>query len=297
MITGEHAVLHGKHAIVGAVNQRVYVSIQPRGDALITINSELGKRQMSRKHIDSSKPFNFLGAIFEKYNEQLKNGFDIIIESDFSSKVGLASSSAITVATIAALETWINGEFPDRNSLMIDAIDIICKVQGRGSGADVAAAVWGGVLLYKSIPQVISRHENLPPISLVYAGYKTPTPEVITIVEEQRKKTEDNYRDLYNRIDQSSLDADKALTNNDWPALGNALKIGQSLMEELGVCDKALKDISETMNKMPNIYAAKISGSGLGDCILGIGNLDDIEWNYQVIPVALSKDGVKLEDS
>jgi len=297
MIAGEHAVLYEKHALVGAVNQRVYVSIQARNDDLIIIHSALGERQMPRNQIDTSKPFHFIGAILEKYYALFGTGFDLTVKADFPADVGLGSSSAISVATIAAMETWLTEKFPKRENLMNAAIKIIRGVQGRGSGADVAAAVWGGVLLYKATPQVLALYETLPPISLVYAGYKTPTPEVINIVEQRRMQSADNYDDLYNRIDAATLEADNTLRNKDWSALGVALNKGQSLMEELGVCDEALTEIVTTMNKMPDITGTKISGSGLGDCVLGIGALDDVDWMYREIPVKLSSIGVALESS
>ncbi len=295
MIAGEHAVLHGKHALVGAVNQRVYVSVEPRDDDIIIIHSALGKRKMPRQQIDSSKPFHFLGAIFEKYRDKFISGFDLTVEADFPADVGLGSSSAISVAALAAIETWLTGKLPEREELMKEAIKIIREVQGRGSGADVAAAVWGGVLLYKATPQVLARYKTLPPISLVYAGYKTSTPEVINIVEQRRMQSADNYSDLFNRIDASTIAADKALRNKEWTTLGLELNHGQSLMEELGVCDNALTEIVATMNKMPDIVGTKISGSGLGDCVLGIGVLNDVDWIYKEILVKLSARGVEHE--
>ncbi len=295
MIAGEHAVLHGKHALVGAVNQRVYVSVKTRDDDLIVIHSALGERKMPRNQIDASRPFHFIGAILQKYSASFASGFDLTVEADFPADVGLGSSSAISVAALAAIQTWLTGNFPEREELMRDAIEIIRAVQGGGSGADVAAAVWGGVLLYKATPQIMARYEELPPIALVYAGYKTPTPKVIKIVEKQRIQSKDNYEDLFSIIDASTIEADKALRNKDWIALGIALNKGQCLMEELGVCDKALTEIVATMSKMTNITGTKISGSGLGDCVLGIGTLDNVDWMYREIPVELSARGVEFE--
>jgi mevalonate kinase len=293
MISGEHAVLHGRHALVGAVNQRVFVSLSPRNDNNIAINSALGKRLMPTDAIDSSRPFQFIGAVLEKY--KIKAGFDLDITAEFSSVVGLGSSSAITVAALAALKTHLDGTFPDRDELLQEAVAIIRQVQGRGSGADIAAAVFGGVLLYKAAPQVIRCYDSLPPIELVYAGYKTPTPEVIEIVEQGRAQSADGYKALFDRIDVCTMFADSALQKADWTALGNALSRGQLMMEMLGVCDETLADIVAEMTAMPDIKGVKISGSGLGDCVLGIGKLEAAEWPYKVIDVELSPRGVELE--
>ncbi|MBT3192662.1 MAG: GHMP kinase [Verrucomicrobia bacterium] len=308
MITGEHAVLHDRCALVGAVDQRVQVTLSPRPDDVIAIHSALGEREMPRHEIDTSKPFNFLGAIFEKHREACPSGFDLTVTADFPADVGLGSSAAVTVATLAAISTWLSGTFPNRDELLNDAVAIIRDVQGRGSGSDAAAAVYGGILLYEATPKVITRYPPspisqfristfpTPPIALVYAGYKTTTPEVIRIVERQRAQSEDGYESLFNQIDANSRSASEALQSQDWTALGQALSAGQKLMEQLGVCDEPLADIVSTMNTMPNILGAKISGSGLGDCVLGIGTLSAVDWPYRAIPVRLSTEGVRLEE-
>ncbi len=298
MIAGEHAVLHGKHALVGAVDQRVQVTLTPRDDDAIAIHSVLGHRKMPRNTIDASKPFHFIGAILESRQNAFPSGFTLNITADFPSDVGLGSSSAVTVATLAVINLWLTGTFPSRDSLMQDAVAIIRHVQGMGSGADAAAAVWGGILLYRATPEVVARHEKaLPPLSLVYAGYKTPTPEVIQIVETQRARTPDGHAALYEQINTNALEANEALHANNLDTLGDTLRAGQHLMEALGVCDDTLAEIVETMNRMPHIYGAKISGSGLGDCVLGIGTLNAIEWPYREIPIHFSANGVKQEES
>lgn len=295
MIAGEHAVLHGKHALVAAVDRRVTLTLKARADDQISIRSELGTREMTLSTIDASRPFHFLGAVLHKHKSRLTSGFDLTIGSDFPADVGLGSSSAVTVAAMAAITTWITGQFPDHEVLMQDAVSIIREVQGMGSGADVAAAVWGGMLLYKATPEIVSRYDILPPIALVYAGYKTPTPDVIRIVEHRRQQSDDAFRSLFDRIDTAVLFANAAMKAANWNLLGTVMNAGQQLMAELGVCDDALAEIVGHMQTMPPIHGAKISGSGLGDCVLGIGALDTINWGYEEIPVALSPIGVQQE--
>lgn len=295
MIAGEHAVLHGCHALVGAVDQRVTVTLSPRRDDIITINSALGTRKMTRTTIDTSRPLHFLGTILQQYHHRLPSGCDLHIQADFPADVGLGSSAAITVATLAAIQTWITATFPPRSSLMQEAVTLVRQVQGAGSGADVAASVWGGILLYKATPKVVRRHAVLPPVTLVYAGYKTPTPEVIRIVETQREQSEPEFAVLFRQIDANAQIASAAIQTRDWPTLGTALTHGQTLMEALGVCDATLADIVTRLHAAPGMLGAKISGSGLGDCVLGIGALSAVEWPYRVIPIALSNAGVRHE--
>ena len=68
-------------------------------------------------------------------------------------------------------------------------------------------------------------------------------------------------------------------------------------MEDLGVCDDTLSDIVTTLRSMPDILGTKISGSGLGDCVLGIGTLTTVDWPYRVIPVHFTTEGVRDEST
>jgi len=298
MISGEHAVLHRRHALAGAVDQRIRVSLQPRGDDDIRIVSALGERRMSRAQIDSRPPFRFVGAAIERAVDCLPGGMDLLIESDFPADVGLGSSAAVTVATLAAMQTWVSGVLPEREALLAGAVSLIRAVQGRGSGADVAAAVYGGVVLYlASPPRVVERFGELPPITLFYAGYKTPTPEVVGMVEDRRQSNPDAFETIFDEMEAATMALADAMRRRDWAPLGAACAAGQKAMVSMGVCDPTLAEIVTAMEADAGILGAKVSGSGLGDCVLGIGRLAGEIEGYRSIPVTLSNDGVRIDSA
>jgi len=297
MITGEHAVLHGAHALVGAVDARVRVTLEPRLDRTVVIRSSLGTRHMPLAAADLSPPFQFVGHAIAMLADICPSGFALDIRADMRADTGLGSSAAVTVAALAALHVFCHHAPPSSPAdLHRQALDIVRRVQGAASGADLAAAVWGGVLLYRQTPEVIRRHGHFPPVTLAYAGYKTPTAEVIRQVEARRACAADGFRDLYARMDACSQEASQAFATSDWRHLADMLTNGQRLMEELGVCDPTLAAMVNSLREQPGIAAAKISGSGLGDCVLAIGTLpDDSAFPYTRIPVQFSPQGVMLE--
>jgi mevalonate kinase len=296
MISGEHAVLHNHPALAGAVDRRISVSLIPCPDDTITIASALGERKMNRGAIDASPPFTFAGAILNTLAPQLPSGCHITIDANMRHDVGLGSSAAVTVALLAALRYWIDGTEPDKSDLMREAIAHIRSVQGMGSGTDVAACVHGGIVLYTADPPTcLETFAVLPPITLIYAGYKTPTPEVIRHVEQLRAADPDRFESLFNQFDTATTQAAAALRLHDWATLGRAIQAGQTVMEGLGVCDATLERLITTMAESPAILGAKISGSGLGDCIIGIGTLETaLEPPCRVIPACLSPRGVEI---
>ncbi len=297
MITGEHAVLHGARALVGAVDARVQVTLTPCAGRGVDIRSALGTRQTPLDAPDISPPFQFVGRALQRLGSGCPSGFDLAITADMPPDVGLGSSAAVTVATLAALHAWRDGgRIPAPEQLHREALAIVRDVQGAASGADLAASVWGGILLYTQAPAVLRRHTLFPGITLVYAGYKTTTAEVILQVESRRATAPAAFDSLYARMDACTEAADAAFADADWPHLALALQQGQSLMEELGVCDATLADIIRCLRDIPGITSAKISGSGLGDCVLALGHpAPGAKLPYRQIPVRFSGQGLTLE--
>ena len=68
-----------------------------------------------------------------------------------------------------------------------------------------------------------------------------------------------------------------------------------TLMEALGVNDENLDRIVSALREEPNILGAKTSGSGLGDCAVGLGWVDTWELPFEQIPCTMSTEGVRVE--
>ena len=108
-----------------------------------------------------------------------------------------------------------------------------------------------------------------PALSLQYVGYKTPTGEVLAQVTDAWEGRD--VLALYARMGASSEAAISAARARDWTATAAALDAYQGLMEELGVSNADLGALVE--EGRGQALAAKISGSGLGDCVLAFGGV------------------------
>lgn len=293
MLLGEHAVLHGHRCIVCAVNQRMSIIVNPRNDTKITIDSDLGQYQADLKNPFVDPTFRFVLSAIDQHKELLTSGFDLTIESDFNSTVGLGSSAAVTAAMTAAIFHLADLDLEPIN-IFDHSLITVRTVQGTGSGADLAASVFGGILLYRFHPNEIKPLKNIHPISVVYSGSKTPTTDVIKIVEKKRAKFPDQFNKIYETMDACAEQAARAINNNDWQTFGELLTMNQGLMAAIGVSNKKLSDIAYSMQINPGILGAKISGSGLGDCVVGLGTVE-CGINYNVLPLSMSDEGVKID--
>lgn len=282
MLLGEHAVLHGRRALVASVNQRLTVTLTPRHDRQLEIRSALGSHLTALDDPESHPKFRFILAATAAV-PITSGGLTIEVRAEFSDQIGFGSSAAVTVATVAALRRW-DGLDTDRPTIFLAAREIIRSVQGRGSGADVAASVYGGLVLYRAEPLELTPLPVHPALTAVYSGSKLPTPEVIRIVEEKRAQQPDQFDLLYDLMDRCSGTAAEAAARGDWATVGQMLEVGQGVMDEIGLSNAALDAILQALRADPGIRGAKISGSGLGDCAIGLGHTGPA-FPFPVMPV------------
>ncbi len=139
IVTGEYAVLDGAPAIVIAVDRRALArrNATPRGSSpfLLAVADEIAARR---------------GAADPAARAALEVSVDSTAFYDRMTKLGLGSSAAVTVAATAlALGT------ADRHEVLEVALAAHARAQGplgaRGSGADIAASVHGGTIVF-SLP-------------------------------------------------------------------------------------------------------------------------------------------------
>lgn len=288
MLIGEYAVLKGASALCAAINKRIEVRLTPRNDNKIIIHSALGEFSCDLADLIIEKPFQFVLAtlLFCK----LDRGCELAITSEFSHQMGLGSSAATTVATLAAIyqsqNKTINNEI-----LLRDGIQIVRNVQGKGSGADIAASIYGGIVHYQN-DTVLEKITELPQISVIFSGEKTLTAKAIDIINERFANNLEELSFLYTQMAQLTEESVAALKNFDWISLGKYFNHAQTILEDLGVSTEKINAAIQILHHDPAILGAKISGAGLGDCVIGIGKAA----HENMLDIKLGTEGLHTQD-
>jgi mevalonate kinase len=293
MLLGEYAVLHGHAALVCAIDRRITVTLTPRQDQLIHIQSALGEYQTTLSDLACVPPFQFVLATLQYHAAHLKCGCDIEIIADFSDKIGFGSSAAVTVAMLSALSQWLSLHL-SRAQLLEQGRAIIQRVQGMGSGADIAASVYGGIVYYRN--SASDEVESFPvthPLVAMYVGYKTPTPVAVQQVQGHFAQSPAAYQHIIDQINQCVEKGVAALRAKQWEKLGEAMFAQQKQMIALGVNDAALTDAFTALNQLPHLLGAKISGAGLGDCVVGLMAATLPTHATHVMSLAITPEGVR----
>ena len=294
MLMGEHSVLFGEKALACAVDKYIVVELRPLRERQVLIESALAHYRSALDQLEPNSNLTFVLAAIELFASQLPSGFVLTIQSEFSHQVGLGSSAAVTAGVVAVLAAYAERDV-DNTSLFENALTVVHKVQGgRGSGTDLVASIYGSIVSYSVKPCVIKTLQGQPDIALFYAGYKTKTPDVLRKVEQLSRANPEIYQQIYHLMGQVTLKAEKAVVENDWQNLGCLMNHYQGLMDALGVSDHTISDMVYRLRSSDKIQGAKISGSGLGDCVLALGTDPDLSIPYEQIAVAVSEKGVTL---
>ena len=263
MVLGEYAVTQGHPALVWAIDQCIRVQLTPRNDNTIHIQSTLGNFKTTLDDFSSQAPFQFVLSAIQLFKTQLPYGFDLTIHSEFESGIGLSSSAAVTVATLRVLHAFLSQKISNE-ALLEEAICVLHDVQGTGSGADMAASIYEKFIYFEN-GRVIKQFNTTPPFFAIYSGTKDNTAGSLKRVDLSQ------HEDVLQKTTVLTEKSVSAIEAQDWTLLGKYLNDAQTCMTLLGVSTPALENIIKTCHEKPGVLGAKISGSGFGDCVIGLG--------------------------
>lgn len=290
MLMGEHAVLYGHPCLVAAVSARATVQLTERVDSTVSIRSDLGEATCDLNELVVREPFTFILQAIKATAPT--RGFDLVVTCDFPHDVGLGSSSAVTVAAVGALLAMRAEASPDPEDVFQTALSVVRRVQGSGSGADLAAAVHGGVIQYSMTGGVLKVLPSIP-LTTVYSGSKEKTAVVIERVRQAKIREPETFTKLFTAVGKVVEHATEACEHGDLETLGRLMDVNQGYMDAMGVTTDALARIIASLRAQSGIFGAKISGSGLGDCAIGLGCVGD-EFPYTPLSVAIDDHGLAV---
>lgn len=284
MLFGEHAVVYDHPCIVTAVDERMYATIELLDSQEFELQapdvkiSDYKKKVKDLRQGEIPKGAKFVEIavknFFEKYN--ISQGIKVTTKSDFSSEFGFGSSSASTVCTIKALSELF--ELKLNNKEIFDlSYKTVLDIQGKGSGFDVAAAVYGGTLYFVTGGKVIETlNISSLPLIVGYSGVKADTVALINTVKELSNKSPQLVEGIYNSVEIIVDKAKDEILKNNWKQVGLLMFENQKLLQSLGVSIQKLDDMILAAST-EGAYGAKLSGAGGGDCMITLAPFENIK--------------------
>lgn len=272
ILTGEYAVLDGAPALVIAVDRRV---VATRGRPahgspfLLAVARELAVRY---------------GADGVAARAALEIAVDSAAFYAGEHKLGLGSSAAVTVAATAlALAIHHDPAGLDRAEIFEVAFAAHAHAQGakgaRGSGADIAAAVYGGALAYTmpvavASPPGLARHAWPAGVRLIpfFTGVSADTATLVARIAAARVTRPAAVDAALSAIADASREACAALAHPETliDALGAAARATDRLAEasEAALVPPCVPAARSAMQALGG--TAKTTGAGGGDVAIAV---------------------------
>ena len=273
VLYGDHAVVHGQPGIVTAVDHRYRVTATRLGEPLLRIKTATAPERTVRLGEGGwtfSAQTAFVEAAVKHLQQELSldGGFRIVTDGPAQS-YGLGSSSAVTVATLAATAALCDAAL-SRDWLYRMARAAVLEVQGTGSGLDVAASTYGGTLYLEragAVPASVAT--DALPLVIAYSGTKVGTTGLIKRVASLRARQPDLVEALFAIAGRIAIRARSCLEDGRWQDLGTMTNLYQGLLEALGVgtADQARLIYAA---RSAGAWGAKLSGAGGGDCMFAL---------------------------
>ncbi len=292
MLYGEHSVVYDRPCIVTAVDQRMKATLERLDEDFFILNApdvdiknyKKPMKDLGKGDIPKGAKFVELAVLNFISKYPFKGGIKVTTKSEFSSKYGFGSSSASTVCTIFGLSQMLSKSISSKQIFEI-SYKTVLDVQGKGSGFDVAAAIYGGTIYYWTGGKII-KPINAKGMDLIvgYSGKKIDTVAMIDKVKKLSDKYPKVVDGIYDSITKIVENVNKILkpfglaqggqAQNDrkWEALGELMNFNHGYLESLGVSDVKLSEMLYAA-KNARAYGAKMSSGG-GDSMIALAPKD-----------------------
>jgi len=344
VLLGEYAVLEGAPAIVAAVDRTVQVTLtpvegerwhftsdlidHPASDVLWSADGLLVDVEAGPNDEWTVLPGTVIECVCDAADVQPHTlaplcvhieSRDLFLE-DGSAKLGLGSSAGVVVALATALRHHLVtlGHLPSDpapEEALLEDLAVNAEVQhGRGSGVDIAAATFGGLLAYQIAEDALSVEPLRLPAGIVFAtvwtGASASTRTFLDGMERYEQRDGEGYArhiETLRELAQRGVEACRADEADDWMEIIRAWTPAMAALgEDAGLPIVAGPHAALAALAADTQAAYKPSGAGGGDVgLLFAPSKEALQQTltlarqngYGLLPLNVRADGVRLRRS
>lgn len=301
-LMGEHAVVHGKPALLTAINLRLQVTIESAEKGLDIEVDDIQAKEFIQYAIDT---------VQKEYNISKLPPMNISLTSEIPFGYHLGSSASLAVATVGAVLFYVK-ELWNPQEINRLAYEVEKKQHGNPSGGDNTSVTYGGFLWYrreleflKSMWQIPLRlAPELTHFMLVNTGKPIETTgEMVELVAQKIKKEPEVMKENLLLNEEATKSVASSIKYIDETMLIQALQKGEKTLEAMGVVSELVKPFIHDIEQHGG--AAKILGGGGKKQSVGFllvyhhdpKKVEEIaqKYGFSLQEVTLGEEGVRLE--
>ncbi len=309
ILFGEHAVVYGYPAIAMAISLKSTCMIEELNVSKIELvlqNYDQTYRFKDLTDLYKNLPSQFeqirymFKIIHTRFNIQI-NKIKLTIFSNLFPSSGLGSSASIAVALVMAFNAFYNLELEKEHISKI-AFELEKKIHGTPSGIDNTVCTFGKIIFFqKNRFRYIEVHDDFK-VLITYTNINHDTKLAIEQLRELRKEEPFFCDFVFEKIGFYTEKAELELRNGNLRELGNLMNINQKLLVALNLSNNVISEIVDFTIEN-GAYGAKLTGAGLGGCVISIVNENKLEKisqflnkkGYKSFIANIDKEGVIIE--
>jgi len=201
------------------------------------------------------------------------------IRITFSGSLLAGSGVGASAASCVSLARALNDEFD--LGLSIDEINRIAwegefAYHGEPSGVDNTASCYGGLMLFQlrdgnrgdKLVETIHVEKSIE-VVLGNSGVSADTRKLDDLVERERKKDPDGFRNRLDRITEQTLAVKKALEDYDLETVGKIMTENHGILIDMGLSHERLIYLCDLARKK-GALGAKLTGGGMGGYMVAL---------------------------
>lgn len=302
-LSGEHAVVHGKPAVVVSTSKRLYV----------TLSEESGKRKAEKILSEVRSKDRFIDEIVKVVEKKYKTRFENLtlnINSDIPVGAGMGSSAALAVALVGALTQILKKPW---NATEINELAFQAEKYKHinSSGSDPSIVAHGGLLWYRKELDFLKTFwllsfkipKSFAKFLLINTGRVESTGDMVMRVANLRKQNETTFILLISQIEETTRQMVQAIHDENEAKFRKLISENEALLEKLQVVSVSTKKLIREIEKAGG--AAKISGAGGlkngSGIVIALHNQPQTlfkiaeKYHYSAFQTTLGGEGVKIE--
>jgi len=323
ILSGEHAVVHGRPALVMAVDRHARAMVEAIDEDVIRVRFPrvfdedtmptaalpgLKKRlsenyqqflvgEMGIRHVLSGPSELIFYAVMHAIDEgkmPLHGGLSIELSTDLPVASGMGTSAAVLAATLKGVSE-VMGMKIDRDALYRWTLDAEKLQHGHPSGVDPFISVHGGCVRFQQ-GEAFALKGLSKPLMVVLTG----TPQATTgecVADVSRRFP--GIDPIWNQFEQVTSEMEKALRAGDLSGVKSAVKANHRLLCRIGVVpapvQKFIESIEATGGAAKVCGAGSITGDAGGAVLVIAADAAVAQSTYPSFAVTLDSAGVRLE--
>ncbi|QGA67667.1 mevalonate kinase [Sulfolobus sp. E11-6] len=297
---GEHAVVYDRPAIAMTISESLKVRVSESDKFLIispSLNIRGVKLDLNEMKIESDEAKKVLRYVFEVLNYfGMKRPVKIEIDSTVEPSVGLGTSAAVIVGTVAAYSRYLGIKL-NKDEIAKISHDIELKVQGIASRMDTYTETYGGLIYFPPGGKGFERIDSDFKLTAGYIRRSMSTADVLWRVRKLKELNKEVFDSILDVIGEITNRARSLIFEQNYEELGLLMYVNHGLLFSLGVTSPETDEIVSRAKQL-GIKGCKISGGGAGGSIICVkSNEAEVllrSYNAKIVDSTLTKDGVNF---